>query len=119
MAAWGQAATARLEAPRLRRPSPARPRASARPGILGGVLSIVVLAALLAGVVALNVAVLQLNVRLDQLARERANVRAANAALALQLSSAASAPQIERLAQRRLGLVRAEPEETTYIELGR
>ena len=119
MAAWGQAATARVEAPRVRQRPQARTRASARPVILGGVLSIVVLAVLLAGVVALNVAVLQLNVRLDRLGRERADLCAANAALALQLSSAASAPQIERLAQSRLGLVRAEPEQTTYIQLGR
>ena len=119
MSAWGQAAAAPAEAPRVRRPPRARTRPSARPGMLGGVLSIVVLAALLAGVVALNVAVLQLNVRLDRLGRERANLRAANAALALQLSSAASAPQVERLAQDRLGLVRAEPEQTTYVHLGR
>ena len=78
---------------------------------------IVALAALLAGVVALNVAVLQLNVRLDRIARERTDLRAANAALAARLSIARSTPQIEQLARRRLGLVQATPEQTFYVEL--
>ena len=80
---------------------------------------IVVLATLLAGVVALNVAVLQLNVRLDKLGRERAQLRADNAALASELSSAAAAPRIQTLAQRRLGLVFAPPDQTMYVELGK
>jgi hypothetical protein len=85
--------------------------------MLGGVVWIAVLAALLAGVVALNVAVLQLNVKLDRLGEERANLRAGNAALDSQLASGAATPQIEALAQRRLGLVPAEPEQTTYVQL--
>jgi hypothetical protein len=76
---------------------------------------IVVLAALLGGIVALNVAVLQLNVRLDELAREKAELRATNTAIASQLSSAGSAPQIERLAQRKLGLEPAA--DPTYVRL--
>jgi len=55
---------------------------------------------LLAGVVALNVAVLRLNVRLDELAHQRANVRAANAALSAQVSSATATAQVETLAAR-------------------
>ena len=118
MSAVGQAAGAPVEAPRVRpRPRP-RPRARrSRPRLLGGVLGIVALAALLAGVVALNVAVLQLNLRLDELGQERARLRAANATLALQLSTAGA--QVEQLAQRRLGLVRATPEQTTYVRLPR
>jgi cell division protein FtsL len=110
-------------APRPRpqaRPQPRaapRRRASARSGILGGVLWIVALATLLAGVVALNVAVLQLNVRSDRLSRERTELRDANASLQAELSSAAANPRLEALARGRLGLVPAEPERTTYVVL--
>jgi cell division protein FtsL len=79
------------------------------------VVWIVLLAALLGGIVALNVAALQLNVRLDKLAREKAELHATNTALASQLSSAGSAPQIERLAQRKLGLEPAA--DPTYVRL--
>jgi cell division protein FtsL len=85
--------------------------------VLGSVLWIALFAALLAGIVFVNVAALQLNLRLDEVTRERANVRAANAALAAQLSSAAAAPQIESVARRQLGLEPAGPERTTYVEL--
>ena len=119
MAAWRDS-LARVEAPRERprpaRPRPqTRPRAASRPAVLGGVVWIVLLAALLGGIVALNVAALQLNVHLDQLAREKAELRATNTALASQLSSAGSAPQIEQLAQRKLGLEPAA--DPTYVRL--
>ncbi len=119
MAAWRES-VARVEAPRERprpaRPRPrARPRPSARPALLGGVVWIVLLAALLGGIVALNVAALQLNMRLDELGREKAELRATNTALASQLSSAGSAPQIEVLAQKRLGLESAA--DPTYVRL--
>jgi len=114
-------------APGVERPVPRTPRAAAqrrpqptsrrRPGIVGGVVWIGALAALLAGIVALNVAVLQLNVRLEELARERANLRAANATLSAQLSQAAAIPQLEALAVNQLGLVPATHEQTTYVEL--
>ena len=127
MAAWGQSAVA-APAPRPRtrpaprpkpaaRPRPRRAATTARPGILGGVLWIVLLGALLAGIVALNVAVLQLNLRFDELGRERAELRAGNAALASQLSSASSAPRVEALARKRLGLVPLDPQQTVYLEL--
>jgi hypothetical protein len=105
--------TAPRAAPR-RRP---RTSTSRRPGIVGGVVWIGALAALLAGIVALNVAVLQLNVRLDSLGRDRASLRSTNASLAAQLSTAAATPQLEALAEKRLGLVQANPEETTYLDL--
>jgi hypothetical protein len=119
------AATAAAHAP-ARTPAASRPerspavrrrRAPRQAGVLGGVLWIVVLAVLLAGVVALNVAVLQLNLRLDDLASERGNLRAANAALAAELSSASAAPQVEALAHSRLGLVPAPAEDTFYVDL--
>ena len=113
-------AVAPAQAP-VRRPAaaePARPRARARrPGVFGGVVWIAGVAILLAGVVALNVAVLRLNVRLDELTRERATIRAGSAALAAQLSTATATAQVEALANRRLGLVRVEPEQP-YVDLG-
>jgi cell division protein FtsL len=112
------AGTARVESPSLprrrRRPA-ARPAPVAR--AFGGVVWIVVLAVFLAGVVAVNVAVLQLNVRLDELGRERLQLRADTARLRSQLSSAAAAARIESLARTRLGLVRADPAETPYVQL--
>jgi cell division protein FtsL len=81
----------------------------------GGVLWIVVFGALLAGVVAVNVAVLQLNVQLDGLARERVQLRADNARLSSQISSAGADARIETQARNRLGLAPAE--ETQFIDL--
>jgi len=85
--------------------------------VAGGVVWIGVVAALLAGVVALNVAVLRLNMKLDQLARERADLRAQNAALSVQLSSQASTPRIQRVAAKRLGYAQATPDQTSYVTL--
>jgi cell division protein FtsL len=124
MAAIGHGALAQ-PAPRRRpasSPRPARkptPRRAPAPrgGIVGGVVWIGLLAVLLGGVVALNVAVLKLNVRLDELARERAALRAESAALESQLSSAAASPQVEDAARKRLGLVPFDPEQTTYVQL--
>jgi cell division protein FtsL len=121
VAAWSGGATARVEAPTARTTTePARPRRRVRArrvGLFGGVVWIVGLAVLLAGVVALNVAVLRLNVRLDELVQERRTLRAGNAALSAQLSSASATSEIETLARRRLGLVQAEPEQMTYVQL--
>jgi hypothetical protein len=72
---------------------------------------------LLAGVVALNVAVLRLNVRLDHLNSERSTLRAKNATMASELSSAAASGRIEWLAWKRLHLVQAQQSGTTYVDL--
>jgi cell division protein FtsL len=100
-----------------------RPRAvpAARPvnPLRSGVTWIVVVGALLAGLVALNVAVLQLNVKLDRLNNERVELVNQNAALSSRLSAASASPRIESLAQDRLGLVPAAPNDTSYVELGR
>src|SRR4051812_12001839 len=120
MAAWSGAAPARAPArPRpVARPAPRR-RAAPRGRTRHGIAWIVVLGALLAGIVALNVAVLQLNMRLDRLGRARADLRAETAALQSQVSSAGAAPKIQTLAAKRLGLVPAPVGATQYVELGR
>jgi cell division protein FtsL len=112
MATW--AAEAERPQPRPR-PAPRAVRRERR--VAGGVLWIGIVAALLAGVVAMNVAVLRLNMQLDRLGRERADLQAKNAALAVKLSGAASAPRIQGLAARQLGLVQATPGQTSYLNL--
>jgi cell division protein FtsL len=107
------------------RPQPARrparprtaPRARARPLVAGGVLWIVVVAILLAGIVALNVAVLRLNVQVQQLDAQRDELASKRDALQTQLSTAAAGGRVEKAAVQRLGLV--APESTTYLELKR
>ena len=121
MAAWTAAARAE-RAPASRQHTRARPakRTRAAPSrVTGSVLWIGVLAALLAGVVAMNVAVLRLNMRLDHLGRERATLRAENAALYSQLSSAAATGRIQTLAMKRLGYVQASSAQTSYVNIGR
>jgi cell division protein FtsL len=100
-----------------------KPRAATRPRrrrhVSSGVVWIAVFGALLAGVVAINVAVLQSNIQLDKLAEQRANLRAENAALESQVSAAAAGPRIAGLAARRLGLQEATSDQTTYVEIAR
>ena len=111
MSAIAQAARAR--------PRP-RSRARTQQRILGGgVLWIVLFALLLAGVVAVNVAVLRLNVQLDQVGRERAELKADIAGLRAELSSASATARIERLAVNELGLELADPDTMVYVDLGR
>jgi len=66
-----------------------RPRL-ARGAFTGGILWIVLVAALLAGVVAINVLVLRLNVQLDDLRHDRAELKAEIASTRAQLSSASA-----------------------------
>ena len=97
---------------------PALRRARAgRSAFTGGVLWIVGVAALLAGVVAINVFVLRLNVELDDLRRTRAEIKAEIATTRAQLSSASANARIETEAASKLGLVEADPNATTYLEL--
>jgi cell division protein FtsL len=79
----------------------------------------VLFAVLLAGVVAVNVTVLRLNLQLDQASRERTELRADVSRLRSQLSSASATSRIDRLAQNELGLVQANSDETIYVHLGR
>jgi cell division protein FtsL len=83
------------------------------------VLWIVLFAVLLAGVVAVNVAVLRLNLELDQVGRERSELKADIAAIRSEVSSASATARIERLATRELGLELADPETIVFVRLRR
>ena len=78
---------------------------------------IVGVAALLAGIVAINVLVLRLNVELDDLRHTRAELKAEIATTRAQLSSASSNARIENDAATKLGLVKNDPEQTTFLRL--
>jgi cell division protein FtsL len=107
-------------------PAPTRPRARPKPKprtkpkveprrrVAGGVVWIGLVAALLAGVVALNVAVLRLNIRLDQTQSERNQLRADNAQLNTEIAAKAASGRILGLASGRLGLRPANPD---YLDL--
>jgi cell division protein FtsL len=99
---------------------PALRRARAgRSAFRGGVVWIVLVAVLLAGVVAVNVLVLRLNVQLDDLRHDRAELKAEIASTRAQLSSASANARIETEASTKLGLVEADPNATTYLRLQR
>ena len=103
---------ARVAAP-VARP---RPRAD-HPRVARGIVWIALIGALLAGVVFMNVVVLRLNIRLDHLGRDRTRLRADNAQLASELSSALAAARIQAQARKDLGVVPADPSETVYVDL--
>jgi cell division protein FtsL len=101
----------------IAQPALRRKARAGRSAFTGGVLWIVGIAALLAGVVAINVFVLRLNVELDDLRRTRAEIKAEIATTRAQLSSASANARIETQAASKLGLVEADPNATTYLEL--
>ncbi len=80
----------------------------------GGVLWIVIVAVLLAGVVAVNVAALQLNVESQRLDERRDKALAANATAQSELSSLGAATRVEAAA-RAMGLVK--PSQTSYVRV--
>lgn len=123
MAATARAATrprrAAQPAPRTA-PGPAaherlRARPASRPRVAGGVVWIVLVATLLAGIVALNVAALRLNLEVQRLSEKQEELAAGNAAAASELSSLSASARIEAMARRKLGLVR--PIQTTYVRV--
>ena len=126
MASWHEAAAVAAprprSAPRPRpRPKPKpravpRRKAKAKAGVAGGLAWIIVASVLLAGIVALNVAVLRLNIRLDHMNTQREELRAENAALGAKLSGAVSSPRIQALAKQR-GFVPADPTTIGYVDL--
>jgi hypothetical protein len=111
--------------PTTRRPrsrAEARPRARPRRGaqglrVSGGIFWISAFAVLLAGVVALNVAVLRVNMSVGNLNKQQLELQAQNQTLSSEVSSAGSSLLIERTA-RRLGLVPALAADTSYLDLG-
>jgi cell division protein FtsL len=80
---------------------------------------IVIVGACLAGIVAINVAVIKLNVELDQLNGQRADLKADIAFDRAQVSSAGGYARIESEAKAKLGLVPADPADTEYVTLPR
>jgi cell division protein FtsL len=74
-----------------------------------------VLAVLLVGVVAVNVAVLRLNMQIEKLGQQRLELEAQNALLESKVSSTLAPSRIEREARTQLGLLPAD--ESTYVEL--
>jgi cell division protein FtsL len=122
MAALDWFAAEVAEAP-VRRPPRSRPRAVPRRRaegrrLTGGIVWISLFAVLLAGIVALNVAVLRSNMALNDLNKQQLELQAQNQTLQSQVSSAGSSLRIEQVA-RRLGLVPAPAANTSYLDLGR
>ena len=115
MAAWTN--VAHVEAPVLARPRPRRSGAVPRRRLAGSVVWIGVLAVLLVGIVALNVAVLRLNMQIEKLGQERVELQAENALLASKVSSTVAPSRIEHRARTKLGLTPAA--DPTYVELRR
>lgn len=105
--------------PRARPRAVPRARPKARPRrVRGGIVWIAAFAIVLTGVVAVNVAVLRVNMQVSRLDREQIELQAQNAALASQVSNAASAQRIEQAANK-LGYVPAPASDTSYLELSR
>jgi cell division protein FtsL len=111
--------TAGKSKPRAKAGPKPRPKAKRRTHARGAIAWILISAVVLAGVVFVNLAVLRLNLQLDSATQERSKLRAENASLASQLSSAQASPRIQSLARRQNGLVDADPAQIGYIDLSR
>jgi len=110
---------------RRRAPERPAPRTQKRPRrragqlrLRGHIVWMSAFALLLAGVVAVNVAVLRAHVAVTRLESQQTQLQAQNEALSSRLSEASSAPRIEAAAHR-LGLVEAPDTSTSYLDLGR
>jgi cell division protein FtsL len=99
--------------PRPRARSRKRSKARAR----GGILWIAISGILLAGVVFVNVAVLQLNLRLDSANADRAKLLAGNADLQAEYSQLVSSPRVTAAALKQYGLTYQDPTEYGHINL--
>jgi cell division protein FtsL len=101
--------------------APPRPRrrqaVERRPHVRTGVAWIVLIGALLAGIVFINVAVLRLNIGLDKLGNQRTQLHNDIAALQSQVSSAQAAARIQAQAQKDLGVKPASTGDTTWVHL--
>ena len=119
---WFAAEAVAVPAPARRR---ARPVAAPKPRtrtrrrtrrVTPGILWIAAFALLLAGVVAVNVAVLRANVAVNNLDQKQVELQNQNAALSSQVSSAIASIRIEQAA-RHFGLVQAPAADTSYLDL--
>jgi cell division protein FtsL len=99
----------------------ARPRRKARrkTRARGGIAWIVVSGILLAGVVFVNVAVLQLNLSLDKTNTERSQLLADNAALQSQYSSLVASQAIKQEAVKQFGLIYQDPSGYRYVNVAK
>jgi cell division protein FtsL len=119
------AATARAHArpqraaptPRPGRPPAPRARRASRPRVAGGVVWIALVAVLLAGIVAVNVAALRLNVESQRLDERIDKARADKASAQSELSSLGASSRIEAVGRQSLGLVEAP--EASYVRVRR
>lgn len=84
--------------------------------LTGGIVWISLFAVLLAGVVALNVAVLRANIALNNENQKQLQLQSENQTLASLVSSAGSSLRIQQAAHR-LGLVPAQAADTSYLDL--
>ena len=96
-----------------------RTRKTSQPRARGGIVWIVVSGILLAGVVFVNVAVLQLNLALDSTNQNRTKLIAQNAALQSQYSALVASQRIQQQAVRQLGLQYSDPSTYGYVNLGK
>jgi cell division protein FtsL len=99
------------------RPRPRTRRRVKRASARGGILWIVCGGILLAGVVFVNVAVLQLNLRLDSANSSRSKLLGENAALQTQYSQLVSSPRVSDAATKQFGLVYEDPSQYGYVHL--
>jgi cell division protein FtsL len=116
VASLSHAQAATVAAPTVR-PRPRTRKRVKRASARGGILWIAVGGILLAGVVFVNVAVLQLNLRLDSANADRSKLLAENAALQTQYAQLISSPRISAAATRQLGLVYQDPTHYGYVNL--
>jgi cell division protein FtsL len=122
---FAHAAEVAEPAPVRRRPARSTPKRAAttrtrrKPAqrrVRAHIIWMVAFALLLAGVVAVNVAVLRAHVAVSRLDQKQAQLQARNQALQSELSNASSAPRIENAAHR-LGLEQASAGNTSYTDL--
>jgi cell division protein FtsL len=105
--------------PRSRPRTKARSRKRTQARARGGILWIAISGILLAGVVFVNVAVLQLNLSLDKTNTERSKLVAENAALQSQYSSLVASQAIQKEAVKQFGLVYQDPSQYGYLNLAK
>jgi cell division protein FtsL len=119
MASLSHAQAAAIAEPVVR-PRP-RPRTRVRQArrARGGIVWIAASGILLAGVVFVNVAVLQLNLSLDSANSERAKLLGENASLQSEYSSLISSPRISAAATKQFGLVYKDPSTYGYVNLAK